>query len=131
MIGRWLHGRHPLDGSYGAWMSKPGVEVRATTDPNNMLISPLKKNEQILLSGLVGVGAGGDATIFYPENYSSIPFVQTFVSNQGGAIIYPPAFYSPDGNSVIYVQQYTNAAIFQNRSNLTLVFFYTVCARSD
>jgi hypothetical protein len=130
MIDRWLWGRHPLDGSYGAWLSKPGINVRSTVDPDLMLISPSKKNEQILLSGMVVIGAGGTATVFYPENFSSIPFVQFYSSNSGDQITCPPPFYSANGGSMVYVNQFTNAATFTNSSNLTLAIFYAVAARA-
>jgi hypothetical protein len=131
MIGRWLHGRHPLDGSYGAWLSKPGIDVRTTTDPNNMLISPSAKNEQILMSGVVAVGAGGAVNVFYPEDLSSPAFVQYIISTSGGAIFYPMAYNVYNGNSMIYCTQSTYFCQFLNLTNVTVYFYYTVCARSD
>jgi hypothetical protein len=130
MIGRWLHGQHPVDGSFGAWMSIPGVDVRSTVDPNLMLISPLKKNEQILMSGGVGVAAGADEVVYYTETLSVAPFVQVAVTAEGGRILYPASRGPFTASATIFVSQYPNGVIFQNRTNVSVIFWFTVCARA-
>ncbi len=58
------------------WLSKPGIDVRTTADPNNMLLCPTKKNDQILMRGQVTTsGAGASVTVFFPSVLPSPPFV--------------------------------------------------------
>lgn len=131
MIGRWFFGRHPVDGSYGAWLSRPGVEVLSTTSPDAMLISPLKKNEQFLTTGVIFVPNGESRPIYYPETYNSIPFVQISINTYPGALTYPAAYEDYDGNGMVYVNQANYAAFVQNLTNKSIYVYYTICARSD
>lgn len=43
MTRRLIVGRHPLNGAYGIWLSKPGVDAGATVAIDNFLVAPIVK----------------------------------------------------------------------------------------
>ena len=51
MTKRLIMGKHPLNGSYGLWLSLPGIDASTTLDPTKFLISPSAKNQMVLMSG--------------------------------------------------------------------------------
>jgi hypothetical protein len=85
MTQRLIIGRHPLDGSYGVWLSIPGVDATTTVNPTNFLICPGVKNEMVLMAGTAVNGQ----VVPFPETFSAKPFVAFTCSSGGGVDWYP------------------------------------------
>ncbi len=86
--------RHPLNGAKGRGCLSWGFIVRTTVDPNNMLLCPTAKNDQILMRGTVNTpGSSGGATVFFPATLPSPPFVFYWMSPFSTADYYP---FAPD-----------------------------------
>lgn len=75
MTKRFLAGLHPAYGTYGIWLSKPGVDVSLVGADDDFLLKPDVKFEQIVLSGLVVVGVASFTTVFLPVTLASKPFI--------------------------------------------------------
>lgn len=126
MTDRLIIGRHPLDGSYGIWLSKPGVSATNTVDPNNFLIAPGVKNDMLLMAGIIGNGG----VAYFPETLSNTPFVYFHPINDGASESYPFPINiaTTAGNSTCNVT--TSYAAFYDHSGLGLSFRYIVVNRA-
>lgn len=123
---RLIIGKHPLNSSYGVWLSKPGVDAESTVDPDNFLIAPGAKNEMVLM---VGQAANG-ATVFFPETLTDKPFVYFWPVYPGYNEYYPfPTFVvTKFGGTVCTVTP--SYMSFSDSSGLGLSFNYFVINRS-
>jgi hypothetical protein len=126
-------GQHPINGSYGAWLSKPGVDVLATVDPSQMLLAPNSKNEQIVAAGQVYVPAYGNGIVYHPVALTRRPYCFFKVSTSGNYIEYP----HPQGLSDPLNNQFNAAGlrIYADRTVFpgtvfALVYHYMLFARS-
>lgn len=71
MVGRVLTGLR--SGSYGIWVSKPGVDVLTAIDQNLMLSSD-RKSAQVVASGVLAASTNGVYPISWP-NTGFVPIV--------------------------------------------------------
>lgn len=127
MTHRLIIGRHPLDGSYGLWLSKPGVDATLTVDPANFLIAPGVKNDMVLMAG----AASGGQTVFFPETLSFVPTVVYATTTAFGIDYYPfdINFVTKEGG-VTNVNVTTSYIAFTDFTNLGLKFNYIVTNRA-
>jgi hypothetical protein len=130
MTQRWIYGRHPLNGAYGAWLSKPGIDATSTVDPSNFLLSPNVKNEQIIKSGSF-VLAPTEQTIYYPYTLPTLPRLMLLNSSDASNLYYPMDYPSGQDNEVIYAKMYLDRIIFGNSTARNQAFFYTIVASND
>jgi hypothetical protein len=121
MTKRLIMGKHPLNGSYGLWLSLPGIDASTTVDPTKFLISPSAKNQMVLMSGISGAG-----TVYFPYTLSSKPYVYFNASTSSGIDYYPFDI------SLVTSAGYTECVVtpsnmtFYDFSGLGLVFYYLV-----
>lgn len=126
MTQRLIVGRHPLNGNYGLWLSKPGIDATTTVDPNNFLIAPGVKNEMVMLAGIAAHGS----TIFFPEVLSDKPIVYYSPTNAAGVDFYPfPTNVATKFGGTQCVVTTSYMQFFDNSGN-GLSFNYIVVNRS-
>jgi hypothetical protein len=114
MTNRFLAGLHPGFGVFGIWLSKPGIDVLSTGPVSNFLLRPDAKNEQIVLSGTVGVGPGGSATVFLPANLVKHPYVMLH-GNVTSDVEYPSSLAAAGGTGSDPAEIYFRPTIFSDR----------------
>jgi hypothetical protein len=126
MTQRLILGRHPLDGSYGIWLSRPGIDATTTVDPNNFLICPGVKNDMVMLIGQ----ASGGQTVFFPQTLSDKPMVYFWPTNASGVEYYPfpTNAVTRSGETVVAVS--ASSMTFSDSTGLGLIFNYFVFNRS-
>ena len=82
---QFLLGRRASDGVYGAFLSRPGVDVRTASD-DDLLITPFAANLAIIKRGIVYVAYGTVVTVYFDEPVSAPPMV--FFSGMSGGSHY-------------------------------------------
>jgi hypothetical protein len=122
---RLIIGRHPLDGSYGIWLSNPGIDATTTVNPVNFLICPGVKNDMVLMSG----SAVGGQTVFFPFALSITPVVLFNCTSSNGADWYPFDIgqITKSGNVACTVTQ--SYFTFSDSTGQGLTFLYLVTNR--
>ncbi len=126
MTDRLIIGRHPLDGSYGIWLSRPGYNAAGYTDPEYFLICPGVKNDMAIMSGYASHGQ----VVYFPETFTNAPFVY-FNPTPGFGVDYYPfplTVATTAGNTYCYVA--TSYMQFIDASGLGLGFTYLVVNRA-
>ena len=89
-VRRWYAGRHPVLGTEGVWLSRPGVDAPSATANGDFLLRPETKFEQIVLSGQVYIPLGGSpVTIMYPTTFTKTPYVFFKEHISDGVVEYP------------------------------------------
>ena len=121
MTKRFILGKHPLDGSYGIWLSKLGVDATTTIDVSNFLIAPGAKNQMILMSGFSGAG-----TVLFPYTLSSKPYVYFKATTNNGVDTYPFDATRLTNSGDTYCSISTTGMTFIDTTGLGLVFRYLV-----
>lgn len=92
-VARFLAGIHPLSGEAGVWMSKAGIDVRSTLSPDNFLLMPSRKFEQIVLAGEVYLPVGSSIfDIYYGATLTKFPYIFIQPSTSPSVIYYPHDF---------------------------------------
>ena len=127
---RFLFGKHPLDGSYGLWLSLPGIDVTTTTDRNSMLICPIAKNEQVMMSGVSAVASGASVDVLFPAALPSPPYAAFYFSPSASAIYYPFNTGSYDAGDALYLTSQNDRITLTNGCNRGMYFFYIVACRN-
>lgn len=76
MTRRFHAGLNSFLGTYGVWLSRPGVDVLATSSNADFLLRAETKNDQIVMSGSIYLPIGsGDQNIPYPATFTKTPYV--------------------------------------------------------
>lgn len=126
MTNRFILGRHPLDGSFGVWLSKPGIDATSTVNPDNFLLCPGVKNEMVLMSGVASAGQ----TVFFPYTLSIKPFVMYNCTTSNGVDWYPFDIQQITRTGDTSASITTSSVTFQNFTSVSLVFLYLVTSRA-
>lgn len=113
------------------WLSKPGIDVLSTVDPNHMLLCPVKKNDQILMRGFAQTSsANQQVTVYFPTTLQSPPFVFFWGSVSGDTMHYPFNIFKTGFvfNESYKVTIYTDRMVFENSAG-GRYFQYIVASR--
>lgn len=125
MTNRLIIGRHPADGSYGIWLSRPGIDAAATVDPNNFLLCPGVKNEMVLTAGY----AVGGQTVFFPFPLSITPVVIFNATTSNGADWYPMDINTITKTGDVSCSVRQSSMVFSDATGQGLTFLYLVTSR--
>lgn len=125
MTRRLIAGRHPLDGSYGIWLSKPGIDAGATLAIDNFLLAPIAKNDMVLMSGVASAGV----FVAFPYTLNGRPYVYYWPTNVTSADHYPFPVTLATSSGDMACTVTTSGMTFTDGSGLGLVFNYLVTSR--
>ncbi|UFX42055.1 hypothetical protein HAP47_0022600 [Bradyrhizobium sp. 41S5] len=90
MTRRFHAGYNSFLGAYGVWLSRPGVDVLATSSNSDFLLRAETKNDQIVMSGSIYLPIGsGDQSIPYPATFTKTPYVWFEAYIDSGVVAYP------------------------------------------
>lgn len=135
MTNRFLAGFHPGFGTWGVWLSKPGIDVTVNSAPANFILRPDVKTHQIVLSGAVSLAPGVvDQEVLFPANLARFPRIYLH-GNISGAKEWP-CDLNAAGNQHPSRTVYFSVAVFGDRmwfsngSSYTIVGFYIVFNQS-
>lgn len=103
----------------GVWLSQPGIDVTAVGPAANFIIRPDYKVEQIIQSGVVGIGAGGTSTVFLPIDIGVRPYIALHGSQASASVIQYPhdlGLVGATAQTEIFcsTRVYSDRMIFQN-----------------
>lgn len=74
-------------------MSKAGIDARATLNPDNFLLIPARKFEQIIKAGEIYIPPStSGVNLPYSEAFTKYPYVFFMASVASGAMYYPHSF---------------------------------------
>jgi hypothetical protein len=139
MANRLLIGLHPGFGQFGAWLSKPGVDVVALgpgSPSSQFILKPDLKYEQVVLSGTIGLGAASLTTVVLPIDMGRHPYIY-MKGNVNPATEYPSnlgaAGQGGSGNPEVsfVLSVFTDHFLVQNNNAAAGIFlFFMVFSRS-